>query len=128
MATAAKSTQTELDEVKATRSKARERFDASVRDLNSSEAKKLLTLEGIERAKALSVDVAHGDLRTYIRMVVIPDEDHLRALYYTVDAKTISLLQTRADIVNTKTVCAASTNKQSPITPQPHPLRTPHPS
>ena len=45
--------------------------------------------------------MAQGDLKEYTQSVVIPDEAQLRELYYNVDTRSVSLLQTKAEIVNT---------------------------
>ena len=40
-------------------------------------------------------------MKEYTQSVVIPDEAQLRELYYNVDTRSVSLLQTKAEIVNT---------------------------
>ena len=55
--------------------------------------------------------MALGDLKEYTQSVVIPDETRLRELYYAVDTRSLSLLQTRAEIV--KNLDLNERNKQS---------------
>lgn len=57
------------------------------------------------------IQVAQGDLKEYTQSVVIPDEAQLRELYYNVDTRSVSLLQTKAEIVNT--MALNERNKQS---------------
>lgn len=101
----------DLEEARILRTKCKKRYESYVAELEAAEIKKVVTLEGIVRAKALSVQVAQGDLKEYVQAVVIPDETRLRELYYAVDTRSLSLLQTRAEIV--KTMELNERNKQS---------------
>lgn len=80
-------------------------------ELEAAELKKIVTLEGIVRAKTLSVQVAQGDLKEYTQSVVIPDETRLRELYYAIDTRSASLLQSKAEIV--RSLEQNERNKQS---------------
>lgn len=92
----------ELEEARNLRTKCKKRYESYVAELEAAEIKKVVTMEGIVRAKTLSVQVAQGDLKEYVQAVVIPDEARLRELYYAVDTRSLSLLQTRAEIVKTQ--------------------------
>jgi hypothetical protein len=89
----------DLEEARILRAKTKKRYESYVAELEAAELKKVVTLEGIARAKTLSVQVAQGDLKEYIQSVVIPDEAALRELYYNIDTRSVSLLQTKAEIV-----------------------------
>ncbi len=89
-----------LEEARAQRTKTKAKYQAYVASLQASEQKRVNTLQGIERARTLGVEVALGDLKEYLRHCFIPDEAALKELHYAVDTKTIALLQTRADVIH----------------------------
>lgn len=101
----------DLEEARVLRAKAKKRYESYLAELEAAESKKVLTLEGIVRAKTLSVQVAQGDLREYVQSVVIPDEGKLRELYYAIDTRSASLLQTKAEIM--RSIEQNERNKQS---------------
>lgn len=110
VAEAALINETALAEAKAARLKSKAKLEAKIVELEALEAKRLKVLRGIERAQKLGQEVSVGDLKEYIRASILVDEDRLRELQYTVDKKTLTLLQTRAEAVTT-----AETNERNKL-------------
>lgn len=90
---------TEVEVSRQEYSSSKRRFSTMMQELGEDEQRQIWTLEAIVRAKALARDVSEGDLKEYMRGVIIPDEVHVKSLQYTLDAKTIALIQSKTELI-----------------------------
>lgn len=75
------------------------KYETFMKELDESEQRQVLTLDAISRAKSLARDVSEGDLKEYMKAALIPDEEHIKNLQYTLDAKTIALIQAKTELI-----------------------------
>jgi hypothetical protein len=77
----------------------KKRYFSFINELNESETRQLSTLDAIVRAKDLAKSVSEGDLKEYMKAALIPDEAHVKELQFTLDAKTIGVIQAKTDLL-----------------------------